>query len=172
MNNVLALMAVLLLFANNVFAQTIFEFTYHGGNDPFFGVIEGSVAGTLQEDGNTVFVSSVIHAQMSELSVEEFPSLPVIKNNVMTLDGTGMTFSAWSDETDTLGLSFHPALYFRVSKEYCTSENHGCYDYSTVPSQWSMKQIPTPATLLLLMSGVTILLAPQLLRCLTPSHGF
>jgi hypothetical protein len=154
--NMLLTLLVLALFSPIAKSTALFEFHYQGSNDPFFGVLEGYVRGSLQADDNTVVVSEVVDfARVIELGIYEFPSLPIIGvspgvGDTMTLDGSFFDFVAASDVDFTYGFSIGGGLSFRV-EGYC---DFCGYDHNFPPENWTMRLVPAPGTYALMLLGL------------------
>ncbi len=144
-------------------ATVVFDFVYQST----FGPLIGQLDGELQADGNTVIVTSVHNFAVFDGAALSF-STPYVDSvfgttlpgpAMVTLDGTGMDFTACASSQCLEGFAFLTpgfGLSGYGASPIATASFFGLETYT--PSNWSMSYatiVPSPSTLALLAAALT-----------------
>ncbi|MDJ0511627.1 MAG: hypothetical protein QNJ64_20600 [Crocosphaera sp.] len=148
--------------STNSAVAAVFNWSYTtGGNNVYSGMLEGNI----QEDTNTVDVTSVF---MSQLNGSNLPATPVIRDSssllgstgVVSFDGTTMDLGACLDTSCLSGI-FIGNFGISIPIQFTTSSDFGNDSENFNAANWQLteKTIPEPSlTLALVGLGLSALL--------------
>ena len=126
------------------------------------GTISGRFAGSLQADGNTVFLDSFGFARFNGVEGAALPLLTTAsgiygeyRQPRASFNGSGLDFAACSDENCADGVLFDPDVIDTAPIVSLGSTYGDTREYSA-PGQWSLTAVPEPASWLLMLAGFGI----------------
>ena len=137
-------------------AETLYNFSY---TSSYFGTISGQILGTLQNDNNTINVSSVI--DFAKLDGTSGPSLPITKAKqsggtaYVSLDGGNQSILAFSNAAcdDGFGFGVITSAPFNIAAGKLSFGNSAEF-FNRFNWQISAAPVPEPTSLALMGLGL------------------
>lgn len=163
MKTLLTAAAMALALGSSAAEAATFNFRYQSS----FNLVSGQLTGTLQGDGNTVFVDSIV--DVARVNNVPGPALPFVYSSdsfyggsqpaFVTFDGSAMSLLACATEfCDLDGFAFDTTENLDVFPFF---GGGGVFDRPEgdffrevfAPANWSLAAVPEPETWLMLVAG-------------------
>ena len=142
---------------------SVYDFSYTAT----FGVVSGTIIGTLQADNNTIDVTSIIDPEFDGTpgpavpvitTLADFFGVPGPMTPEVTLDGTNNNVLACTTSSCIDGFYFDQAginagyPQFAVGPSY-SGENMALYEAYDV-TKWTIAAVPEPSTWTMMLAGI------------------